>query len=357
MAHHRLGTLLGDAIGPEIVPATTRVIDAAIERVDDVSIEWVDLPLGWAAIEAHDHHTPQVTLDRLAELEGWLMGPHDSAAYPDRFAATLNPSGTIRRHFQLYANLRPSRNLPNVPALVSDTDLIIARENTEGFYGDRSMFQGLGEVMPTKDVALATGLFTRQAIERIAHTAFRLAMARRHKVTIVHKANVLRWSTGMFRDVCREVAADYPDVEVDDYHIDAMAALVVRDAPRFDVIVTENMFGDILSDLTGELVGSLGTAGGLNANDEVAMGQAAHGSAPDIAGKDLANPIGMMVSGWQLLRWLADRGDDPGLARLADVCEQGMVGALAAGHRTRDLGGELGCRAFTDQVIAHLPGA
>jgi 3-isopropylmalate dehydrogenase len=355
MANHRLGVLLGDAIGPEIVPATTRVIDAAVERVDDVGLEWVELPLGWAAIEEHGHHTPESTLEALADLDGWLMGPHDSAAYPEEFKATLNPSGTIRRRFRLYANLRPSRNLPNVPALVEDTDLIIARENTEGFYGDRSMFEGLGEVRPTEDVALATGLFTRPAIERIAHTAFRLARTRRKRVTIVHKANVLRMTTGMFKRICLEVAEQYPDVEVDDFHIDAMAALVVRRAPHFDVIVTENMFGDILSDLTAELVGSLGTAGGLNASDEVAMAQAAHGSAPDIAGEDLANPIGMMVSAWQLLRWLADRKGDASLAQVADRCETGMLEALAAGHRTKDLGGELGTTGFTDQVIAHLP--
>lgn len=355
MAHHRIGILLGDAIGPEIVPATTRVIDAALEGRDDVSMEWLELPLGAAAIESHGHHTPTSTLEGLAAFQGWLMGPHDSASYPEEFRATLNPSGVIRRHFKLYANLRPSRNLPNVPALVQDTDLIIARENTEGFYGDRSMFEGMGEVRPTEDVALATGLFTRKAIERIAHTAFRLAMTRRKRVTIVHKANVLRMTTGMFKRICLEVAEQYPEVEVDDFHIDAMAALVVRKAPHFDVIVTENMFGDILSDLTGELVGSLGTAGGLNANDEVAMGQAAHGSAPDIAGRDLANPLGMMVSAWQLLRWLADRHGDAALAAVADDCEAGMLGALAAGHRTGDLGGGLGTAAFTEQVIAHLP--
>lgn len=355
MAHHRLGVLLGDGIGPEIVPATTRVIDAAVERAPDVTIDWTELPIGWQGIEELGDATPPSTVAELAELDGWIMGPHDSAAYPEEHRQHLNPSGKLRRHFQLYANLRPSRNLPGVPALVQDTDLIIARENTEGFYGDRNMFQGHGEVMPTADVAMATGLFTRPAIERIAHTAFRLAATRRKRVTIVHKANVLKMTTGMFKSICIEVGAQYPDVEIDDFHIDAMAALVVRKPETFDVIVTENMFGDILSDLTGELVGSLGTAGSLNAGDDTAMAQAAHGSAPDIAGQGLANPIGMMVSGWQLLRWLAERTDDAGLMRIADACETGMIEALRAGHRTGDLGGELGTTGFTDQVIAHLP--
>ena len=354
MAQHRLGILLGDGIGPEIVPATIRVIDAAVERADGVRIDWTALPIGWRGIEELGDPTPPSTVEALEGLDGWLMGPHDSAAYPAEHREHLNPSGKLRRHFQLYANLRPSRNLPGVPALVNDTDLIIARENTEGFYGDRNMYQGLGEVMPTADVAMATGLFTRPAIERIAHTAFRLATTRRKRVTIVHKANVLKMTTGMFKRICLEVGEQYLEVEVDDFHIDAMAALVVRRPEAFDVIVTENMFGDILSDLTGELVGSLGTAGSINAGDDTAMAQAAHGSAPDIAGEDLADPIGMMVSGWQLLRWLADRTDDLDLAGVADACETGMIEALRAGHRTRDLGGDLGTTAFTDQVIAHL---
>jgi 3-isopropylmalate dehydrogenase len=157
------------------------------------------------------------------------------------------------------------------------------------------------------------------------------------------------------RAVFDGVAAEFPGVDSGHHYVDAMALDMLRRPWTFDVLPTENMFGDILSDLTGELVGSLGTAGSINAGDEAAMAQAAHGSAPDIAGQDLANPIGMMVSGWQLLRWLADRHDDAALADVADRCETGMLRALEAGHRTRDLGGSLGCSAFSDQVVAHLP--
>jgi 3-isopropylmalate dehydrogenase len=355
MAQHRLGVLDGDGIGTEIVPATVRVIDAALAKRDDVSIEWVEAPIGFAAIEAYGHPTPQETLTVLDGLHGWIMGPHDSVAYPAEFRTDLNPSGSLRKRYDLFANIRPARNLPGIEALVSDTDLVIARENTEGFYCDRSMTAGHGELMVTPDVAIAVARFTRPAVERIAHTAFRLARTRRKHVTIVHKANVLRMTTGqMFRDVCREVGEQYPDVTVDDFHIDAMAALLVRRPETFDVIVTENMFGDILSDLTGELVGSLGVAGSINAGTEVAMAQAAHGSAPDIAGKGIANPVGMMVSAWQLLRWLGDRHGDAALAAVGDACEAAMMAALAAGHRTGDLGGTLGTDGFTDRVIAEL---
>jgi 3-isopropylmalate dehydrogenase len=354
MTTHRIGILLGDAIGLEIVPATIRVIDAALAQQDAVSVEWIERPIGFAGIEAYGDPTPAETTATLDELQGWIMGPHDSAAYPEEFRRQLNPSGKLRKRYDLFANLRPARNLPNVEALLSNTDLVIARENTEGFYCDRSMTEGHGELLVTPDVAIAVARFTRQATERIAHSAFQLARTRRKHVTIVHKANVLRITTGLFRDVCREVGAQYPDVTIDDFHIDAMAAHLVRRPHTFDVIVTENMFGDILSDLAGELVGSLGVAGSINAGTDKAMAQAAHGSAPDIAGQGIANPIGMMVSAWELLRWLGNRYDDAALAAVGDACEAAMAAALAAGHRTRDLGGKLGTDGFTDQVIAHL---
>lgn len=354
MAHHALGLLLGDGIGSEIVPATVRVIDAAVAMRDDVSIAWVELPIGFDGIREHGDPTPTTTLAALNRLTGWVMGPHDSASYPDEFGKDLNPSGQLRKRYDLYANIRPARNLPQVDSLLRDTDLVIVRENTEGFYADRSMTEGHGELLVTPDVAITIARFTRAAAERIAHTAFRLARTRRKHVTIVHKANVLRITTGLFRDVCREVATEYPDVAVDDYHIDAVAALLVRRPQSFDVLVTENMFGDILSDLTGELVGSLGVAGSINAGTDVAMAQAAHGSAPDIAGRGIANPIGMMVSAWELLRWLGTRHDDVGLIAVGDRCEAAMMAALAGGHRTADLGGLLGTDEFTDRVIAAL---
>ena len=173
---------------------------------------------------------------------------------------------------------------------------MIARENTEGFYADRNTYAGTGEFMPTADVAICLGVFTRPAVERIARTAFELARRRRNKLTIVHKANVLQLSSGLFKRVCLEVAEGYPDVEVDDFHIDAMTVHLLRRAADFDVVVAENMFGDILSDMAGELAGSLGIAPSINASDDRCMAQASHGSAPDIAGKGLANPIAMILS-------------------------------------------------------------
>jgi 3-isopropylmalate dehydrogenase len=348
---YRLGVLHGDGIGPEIVPSSVEMVDAAVAAAGVDPIEWLELPLGFTAIDEHGSHTPESTLKALDDLDGWLLGPHDSAAYPEPYKSQLNPSGTIRKHFGLYANIRPAKAFEGGNAIVEGTDLVIARENTEGFYADRNTFRGTGEMMPTSDVAIMHGIITRAATEKIAHSAFQLAQRRRGKVTIVHKANVLKMTTGLFRDVCREVAAQYPDVTVDDYHIDAMTVHLVRRANEFDVLVTENMFGDILSDLAGEIAGSLGIAPSINSSDTHAMAQAAHGSAPDIAGQDKANPIAMNLSSAMLLEWLGAKHDDPRLVDAARRLEDGVAATVRNGVSTRDLGGSASCSAFTAAVV------
>jgi 3-isopropylmalate dehydrogenase len=353
---YRLGLLDGDGIGPEIVPAAVVCVDAALKSVGAPAIEWIRLPLGRAAIDSHGTPVPDETLAALAQTDAWLLGPHDSVSYPEPHTSRLNPSGTIRKHFGLYANIRPAKSFERGNAIVEGTDLVIARENTEGFYADRNTYAGTGEFMPTSDVAIAHGVITRRATERIARAAFELAMRRRKQVTIVHKANVLPLTTGLFRDVCREVAADYPEVTVNDFHIDAMTVHLVRRANLFDVIVTENMFGDILSDLAGEVAGSLGIAPSLNYSDTQAMAQAAHGSAPDIAGANIANPVAMILSSAMLLDWLGTRHGDERLARAAAAIESGVAAVVHAGTATRDLGGSASTAQFTSAVVAALGG-
>ncbi|MFI5697658.1 isocitrate/isopropylmalate dehydrogenase family protein [Kribbella sp. NPDC051586] len=344
---HRLGVLDGDGIGPEIVPAAAQVLDAALAAAGAEPVEWVPLPVGAAAIETHGSALPDVTVETLDKLDGWLLGPHDSASYPAEHRARLNPSGFLRKHFDLFANIRPARAFEGTPALVPGLDLVVMRENTEGFYADRSTYKGTGEFMPTKDVAIAMGIFTRPAIERIARQACELALRRSRHLTIVHKANVLRTTTGFFLEICREVAADYPQLHVDDFHIDAMTVHLVRHGADFDVLVTENMFGDILSDLTGELAGSLGIAPSINASHDRAMAQAAHGSAPDIAGRGLANPTAMIASGAMLLDWL-------GATEAANLVNQALRKTIAGGVRTSDLGGTASTSGFAEAVIGAL---
>ena len=349
---YRLGVLEGDGIGPEIVPASQAIADAAFAAVGGgPRVEWVPLPLGRSAIDTHGDATPESTLEALAGLDGWLLGPHDSAAYPEPHRSKLNPSGTIRKHFDLFANVRPAKGLAGSQAIAPQTDLVIVRENTEGFYADRSTYRGTGEYMPTPEVAVAMGIITRKGTERIARAAFELATRRRNHVTIVHKANVLKMTLGLFRDVCREVAGDYPGVTVDDFHIDAMTVHLLRRPGDFDVVVTENMMGDILSDMCGELAGSLGIAPSLNASHDVAMAQAAHGSAPDIAGQGVANPIAMVLSTAMLLEWLGARHGDPGASEAAALVERGVADAVASGVSTRDLGGSASTAGFTAAVV------
>ncbi|MBU9765089.1 isocitrate/isopropylmalate dehydrogenase family protein [Mycobacterium sp. TNTM28] len=351
-----LGVLPGDGIGPEIVASATRVAERALDRVS-VGVAWRELPFGLTAITEFGTPLPQRTLTELDGLPGWILGPHDNAGYPEQFRGTLSPGGAIRKHYNLFANIRPARALSAaVTAVCPDLDVVIVRENTEGFYADRNMYDGSGEFMPTPDVALAVAVFTRAACERIAHQAFRLALGRRKSVTIAHKTNVLAKTTGLFRDACLTVAEHYPEVKVHGEHIDALAARLVSHPRTFDVIVAENMFGDILSDLAGQLSGSLGMAPSINASNTHAMAQAAHGSAPDIAGRDIANPVAMILSTAMLLRWLSGQdGGTPALGAAADLIEDAVRRTLDAGVGTPDIGGSASTSSFTEQVLSLLP--
>ncbi|MPZ63883.1 MAG: isocitrate/isopropylmalate dehydrogenase family protein [Propionibacteriales bacterium] len=347
---YRLGLLEGDGIGHEIVPAARQVVDAAVGH----AVTWEPLPMGRQAIEDDGAPLPQHALKALEALDGWMMGPHDSASYPEPHRSRLNPSGMVRKHFDLFANIRPARSFSGANGGSPRTDLVVVRENTQGFYADRNTFQGSGEWMPSPDVAIAQAVFTRPAIERIAVVALNLARRRRKHLTIVHKANVLVTTTGMFRDIVHELAVDYPDVRLDDYHIDAMSAHLVLRANEFDVIVTENMFGDILSDLAGAVAGSLGVAPSLNASHDAAMAQAAHGAAPDISGQGIANPVAMILSAAMFLDWLGDHRDDAELVRAATRIDAAVTATLEAGTATPDLGGQATTATFTEAVIERL---
>jgi 3-isopropylmalate dehydrogenase len=234
-------------------------------------------------------------------------------------------------------------------------DLVIVRENTEGFYSDRSMYAGPGEFMPDADSAFSIRKITAAASRRVARAACELAASRSGRLTAVHKANVLKLTDGLFLREVRAVAADFPSVTLDEVIVDAAAALLVRDPARFDVIVTTNMFGDILSDEASELSGSLGLGGAINAGDDICVAQAQHGSAPDIAGQGVANPTSLILSAAMLLDWMSRRSGDGALAIAARRIEQAIDRVLDdPAKRTRDVGGPLGTEAFAAVVIAAL---
>jgi 3-isopropylmalate dehydrogenase len=346
--------LPGDGIGPETTAATMQVLEA-INRKYSLGLVFRTEEIGLVALKKLGTTMPPQILELARKAHGVLLGPVSHNEYPPRDKGGRNPSGDLRIGLDLYANIRPSRTRCGTGFAGKEMDLVIVRENTEGFYADRNMFFGNGEFMPTEDIALAIRKITVKGCRRIAKAAFDIAAKRRKKVTAVHKANVMRVSDGLFLREVRKVAEEYPDVKLDEKIVDAMAALLVRNPGAFDVIVTTNMFGDILSDEASEISGSLGLAGSLNAGDGVAMGQPQHGSAPDIAGKGIANPVSLMLSASMLLERMAVQHKQPALGDGAKCISDAVEAALAnPATRTRDLGGTLGTQAFTDVVLAGL---
>jgi 3-isopropylmalate dehydrogenase len=341
----------GDGIGPEITAATLKVVRAADRRFG-LNLAFTPVAIGLSGLREQGTTLSEAAVEAAKAADAVILGPVDHNAYPPVAQGGINPSGALRKRLDLYANIRPAKTRGGFPPRCgSAVDLVIARENTEGFYADRSMYLGIGEFMPTEDLALSVRKITRAGSTRIAETAFALAMRRRRKVTAVHKANVLRISDGFFLDCVRAVAKRYPQVEYEEKIIDAMAALLVRDAGQFDVIVTTNMFGDILSDLAAEISGSLGLAASINAGERHAVAQAQHGSAPDIAGKDIANPASLIGSVAMLFAWLGERRGEARFLKAAEAMEAALDRAIATPQwRTQDLGGRLGTQAFGDCV-------
>eukprot|EP01037_Dinobryon_pediforme_P001813 gene1813-1843_t len=354
----RLLVLDGDGIGPEICAATVSVVQAA-DALFGLGLAFDRAEIGFTALKASGTTFPASTWAQAQAADGIILGPVSHNDYPPRAEGGLNPSGELRIRLDLFANIRPARTREGVPhASRHPFDLVIVRENTEGFYADRSMFVGPGEYMPTPDLALATRKVTRHASLRIAEQGFQLARQRRGKVTAVHKANVMRVSDGLFLECTREVAARHPEVEYEEQLVDAMAALLVRDAGKFDVIVATNMFGDILSDEASELAGGLGLGASLNAGTERAVAQAQHGSAPTLAGRDLGNPAALISSTAMLLGWLGERHARPALVQAASRIEAAVHLSIAdPATRTHDLGGTLGTAAFAASIVERLRAA
>jgi 3-isopropylmalate dehydrogenase len=345
--------LPGDGIGPEITAATLTVLEAADARFG-LGLQVEEAPVGYAGLKARNHTIHPDIVAQARRADGVVLGPTDTFQFKDPARGEVNPSMTLRKSLDLFANIRPARTYPGFQLRCGKFDLVIARENTEGFYADRNMEAGSGEVLVTKDVAISLRRITRQCSERIARAAFELAQRRRKRVTIVHKANVLKVTDGLFMEECMKVAREFPNVAVDDVIVDAMMAHVVRNPQRFDVIVTTNMYGDILSDLTAELSGSLGMAASLNAGADHGMAQAAHGSAPDIAGKDAANPLSLVLSAAMLLAWHGRRAKSTKFENAADAIERAVESAIAAKETTRDIGGALGTRAAGEAVARRI---
>jgi isocitrate dehydrogenase (NAD+) len=332
----RVSLIEGDGIGPEITQATLRALEGAGAR-----IEWERVPAGLSAVETEKDPLPQRTIDSIAKNRLALKGPLSTPLGGGFRSVNV----ALRQHFDLYANVRPAVTLPGVPCRFSEVDIVIVRENTEDLYAGIEHY-----VDPRRTAAESIAVITKFGSERVVTYAFEYARRhRRKKVTLVHKANILKMSNGLFLDVGRQVAGRYSDIEFSDMIVDATAMRMVTNPKMFDVVVTTNLFGDILSDLTAGLVGGLGVAPAANfGEDNCAIFEAVHGTAPDIVGKGIANPTGLMLSAAMLLEHI-------GQVEAAQRLQRGVRAALANDQtRTRDLGGEANTDRFTSAVLSAM---
>jgi 3-isopropylmalate dehydrogenase len=350
----RLAVLPGDDIGPEITEATLAILDVVNARYG-LGLEFDVHETGMAAHRRTGTTLPDSAFEAARSADGVILGPGGMTAYPPLSEGGVNIPGTIRKKLDLFANIRPARSRPGIPKALPGLDCVIARENTQGFYADRTLFQGYGEFMPVEGVAMSVRLITAKASKRIAEKAFELAVTRRNHVTIVGKRHVLQVTDGLFVSETEKVAERYPGVTLQEMDVDAMASELYTHPERFDVILTSNMFGDILSNQANAMAGGLGLASALNVGEVHAVANAGHGSAPDIAGKGVANPTGMILSTVQLLEWLGRTRQSDAYVKAAAAIDKAVDVALGQpATRSRDLGGTAMTKEYTGAVIAAL---
>ncbi len=335
MSARRVCLLPGDGIGPEVIGAARRVLEAL-----PVQFAWTEGEIGFGAYQRCGSPLPEATLEKVRAAEATLFG---AVTTPPDIPGYFSPILRLRKTFDLYANLRPVRSIPN-PISRQGIDMVIVRENTEGLYS------GIERVEEDGARAVTERVITRRGSQRIARAAFDLARKRgASKVTVVHKANVLRQTCGLFRRTALELAAEYPDLEVQELLVDTCAMELIRAPEQFQVIVTTNLFGDILSDEASMLVGGLGLAASGNLGEGAAVFEPVHGSAPKLVGTGQANPLATLLSAAMMLDHL---GEGQQAARLRAAVEQ----VIATGQVTPDLGGTLRTEEVVDAVIQVLEG-
>ena len=344
MSSIEVPVIAGDGIGPEITAAVLKVVDAAVER-NGASLKWVPVTAGLSALDEGSELIPQRTLDEIARCRVAFKGPCTTPVGEGFTSINVK----LRKTFNLYAAVRPVRSMPGVETRYKDVDLIIIRENTEGLYSGVE-----NEVTP--GVVMSMKVASKEACQRIATWAFRFANRReRKKITVLHKANIMKLTDGLFLKCASDVHAnDYPNLAFESTIIDAGCMKLVQDPSQFDVLLLENLYGDVISDLCAGLVGGLGVVPGANIGQDLSIFEAVHGSAPDIAGQNIANPLALLMSSVMMLNFLAETRQAPELRAGAELIRKAYDACLISGEKTRDLGGELGTSEFADAVIARL---
>jgi isocitrate dehydrogenase (NAD+) len=303
---HNVTLIKGDGIGPSIMDAAVAVINAS-----GAKINWHEADAGMSAYEKTGNPLPDATMQSIDETRVAFKGPLTTMVGEGFRSINVE----LRKKYDLYANVRPAKSWPGVKTRYENVDIVIVRENTQGLYAGLEHF-----LTPQKDIAESLAVVTKDSSERIVEYAFKYAIDNgRNKVTVCHKANILKYTQGLFLNAAREVAKKYPQIEFDEKIIDAACMHMVMKPEQFDVVVTTNMFGDILSDLTAGLVGGLGLIPGANIGVDAALFEAVHGSAPDIAGKNLANPTAVMMAGVMMLNHL---GEHEAATRMLNAIEK-----------------------------------
>ncbi len=336
---YKVALIPGDGIGPELTETTLRVLDAVKKRFN-LDLDFVELEAGDSCYEKRGVALPEETIEAIRKSHVCLKGPVGETA--------ADVIVRLRIMFDLYANLRPIRSYPNVPCLRDDIDLIFVRENTEDLYK--------GFEFMLDDTAIGLRIITRRGCERIARKSFEIADRRnkKRKVTAVHKANVMRVTCGLFAEVCREVSKDYPNITFNEQYVDAASMRLIKEPQNYDVIVTTNMFGDILSDEAAQLIGGLGMAPGGNVGDNFAIFEPVHGSAPTRIGKHTANPCSMILAANMMLEWLGERYEDQGCLRAAEAVETSVRETLRKGLTIPDFGGSLKTMEFGEAIAEDI---
>lgn len=340
MSKYKIALIPGDGIGPELSETTLKVLDA-VQEASGINLEIRSFEAGDAAYEKYGEALPKRTIDGIKSSHTCLKGPVGETA--------AQVIVRLRIMLDLYANIRPIKAYPNTASVRPDIDFVIVRENTEGLYKGIEFSVG--------DQKFGVRVVTKKGCERIARAAFELARTRskKRKVTVVHKANVLKLTCGFFRDICRRVAKEYPDITVEEQYVDAMAMRLIKEPQRFDVVVTTNLFGDILSDEAAQLIGGLGMAPSGNIGENFALFEPIHGSAPTRVGKHNANPASMILSSKMMLEWLGQRHNDERCIQAANLIEKALISALESRRTVPDLGGKLKTvemgEAIADEIL------
>jgi len=336
---YNISLITGDGIGPELSESAISILETIHDKLD-VKTKIVSLEAGDVALEKYGHALPDETFDSIKSSDACLKAPVGESA--------ADVIVVLRRKLDLFANIRPAKSYPNTPALRDDVDLVIVRENTEDLY--------TGQEFELDGSAVAMRIITEKASKRIAKHAFQTAVQRngKRRVTCVHKSNVMRKTDGLFSKSCESVAKEFPDIKFDQMYVDACSMNLIRQPQDFDVIVTTNLFGDILSDESSQVVGGLGMAPAANIGDNFGLFEPVHGAAFDIAGKQIANPTSFILSIKMMLEWLGVKNNDQNSSNAAKILEDTVLNIVNSGVATKDIGGTMSTREFTKEIIRKL---